>query len=58
MMEGSMAHLVQSVRSYYDHLCWRIAASAAKHEAEAERLRAELAKQPGAGSKDGHQLAG
>ena len=52
-----MAHLMQSVRSYYDHLCWRIAASAARHEAEAERLRAELAKRPGEG-KSGHQFAG
>ncbi len=46
-----MAHLRQSVRSYYDHLCWRIAASAARHEAEAERLRAELAQQPGEGRR-------
>ncbi|GJE32092.1 hypothetical protein LDDCCGHA_2274 [Methylobacterium oxalidis] len=53
-----MAHLMQSVRSYYDHLCWRIAASAARHEAEAERLRAELAKQAGAGSGSDRQFVG
>lgn len=53
-----MAHLMQSVRSYYGHLCWRIAASAARHEAEAERLRAELANQPEAGDKNGRQVAG
>ena len=52
-----MAHLMQSVRSYYDHLCWRIAASAARHEAEAERLRAELAKQAGQGRSKDHHFA-
>ncbi len=46
-----MMHLRQSVRSYYDHLCSWIAASAARHEAEAERLRAELAKQLGGGRR-------
>lgn len=40
-----MAHLMRSLRSFYDHLSSRIAGSAEKHEAEAARLRAELAKQ-------------
>ena len=44
-MEESMEHLMQSLRSFYDHLSSRIAASAEKHEAEDASLRAELAKQ-------------
>ena len=40
-----MTQLMQSLRSFYDHLCSRIEASAGRHEAEAARLRAELAKQ-------------
>lgn len=39
-----MTHLMQSVRSFYNHLCSRIEASAERHEAEAARLRAELTK--------------
>ena len=39
-----MVRLMQSLRPFYDHLCWRIAASAARHEAEVARLRVELAK--------------
>jgi hypothetical protein len=39
-----MVRRMQSLRSFYDHLCSRIAASAERHEAEAARLRAELAK--------------
>lgn len=50
-----MTRLMQSLRSHYDDLCSRIAASAEKHEAEAARLRAELAKQTGAGSKNGRR---
>jgi hypothetical protein len=46
-MEEPMAHLMQSLRSFYDHLCTRIEASAERHEAEAARLRAELAKHSG-----------
>jgi hypothetical protein len=46
-MEEPMAHLMQSLRSFYDHLCMRIEASAERHEAEAARLRAELAKHSG-----------
>lgn len=40
-----MTRLMQSLRSHYDDLCVRIAASAERHEAEVARLRAELAKQ-------------
>jgi hypothetical protein len=43
-MEEPMVRRMQSLRSFYDHLCSRIAASAERHEAEAARLRAELAK--------------
>ena len=39
-----MTRLRQSLRSFYDHLCSRIEASAERHEAEVARLRAELAK--------------
>jgi hypothetical protein len=46
-MEEPMVRLTQSLRPFYDHLCSRIAASAARHEAEAARLRAELAKHSG-----------
>ena len=42
-----MTRLMQSLRSHYDDLCSRIAASAERHEAAAARLRAELARQPG-----------
>ena len=42
-----MVRLTQSLRPFYDHLCSRIAASAARHEAEVARLRAELAKHSG-----------
>ena len=41
-----MVRLMQSLRSFYDHLCSQIEASAERHEAEAARLRAELAKHP------------
>lgn len=43
-----MARLTQSLRLFYDHLCSQIRASAERHEAEAARLRAELAKHSGA----------
>jgi hypothetical protein len=46
-MEEPMTSLVHSLRSFYDHLCSRIAVSAERHEAEAARLRAELAKHLG-----------
>lgn len=39
-----MPRLTQSLRLFYDHLCSQIRASAERHEAEAARLRAELAK--------------
>jgi len=42
-----MVRLTQSLRPFYDHLCLRIAASVARHEAEAVRLWAELAKHSG-----------
>jgi hypothetical protein len=41
-----MVRLMQSLRSFHDQLCLRIAASAQRHEAEAARLRAELARHP------------
>jgi hypothetical protein len=46
-MEELMMRLNQSLRTFYDHLCSRIEASAARHEAEVARLRAELAKHAG-----------
>lgn len=48
-----MTQVMQSLRSFYDHLCSRIEASAEKHEAEAARLRAELAKRSRQESKNG-----
>jgi hypothetical protein len=46
-MEELMARLSQSLRTFYDHLCSWIEASAVRHEAEVARLRAELAKHSG-----------
>ena len=45
-MEEPMVRLTQSLRLFYNDLCSRIEVSAARHEAEAARLRAELAKRP------------
>lgn len=48
-----MTHAMQSLRSLYDQLRSWIAASAGKHEAEAARLKAQLAKQYGQEFKRG-----
>ena len=47
-----MTHLMQTLRSFYDHLCSRIEVSAERHEAEVARLRAELAKHSGEAFKN------
>ncbi|WP_162560499.1 hypothetical protein [Methylobacterium durans] len=48
-----MTPLMHALRSFYDHLCDRLEASAERHEAEVARLRAELSARSGKADGNG-----